>query len=1105
VETKDLKIQFESLTATPLGLFDDKVVRDAKIKKISDWPDHLRFPLNFDGRKVESVVLDELKHSSNPLIITGFTSLDYLIDFVADLSVDKPEKISILLGSEPTPARRTHYRLEKKSLPQEVTDYWLEAGIALWLCHKVLVFIEMLKEKRVETRFIPDPNHKLHAKIFLGDSSASLGSSNFSFTGFRKQLEANARFDADKEPKRYRELKQIAVNYWSLGEGYNEQLIELLNQLLKVVSWEEALARACGELLEGDWAEQYIKSGNFGNGSELWPSQKVGIAQALWMVENVGSVLVADATGSGKTRMGTYLLRAIMDRIWSTGRARKDITVMVSPPNIVKDSWRKEAGACGLPLETLSHGIISRETSTDYNHTLNLIRRAQSLAIDEAHNFLNLQSSRTRSLLGNMADSMVMFTATPINKGVGDLLRIVDLLGADNLEDSALKLFERLEKRSRKNMNYFVTTREERLAMQREVQRFTLRRTKSMLNSMVEQQPDLYCDDRGHTCRYPKHIPKTYQTDESQRDQEIASKIRELAGELKGLVNLRSGIDIPDGLQDRIDDERYIRGRLQGARGLAIYNIMSRLRSSRSALIEHLLGTGEASKRYGIKTKIKAEDTGNVLGSLGDSAGIVHPSSIKDKLPRWLVDPDEHKNQVSDELKIYSKILVLVDELSDRRERAKASKLIELTHSHSLILAFDSCLITLEVLKNYIQQHCKCEVVVATGSNANNRKRVNKLFALGSDAKGVIALCSDAMSEGLNLQQASTVLLLDMPSVIRIAEQRVGRVDRMNSPHKEIEVWWPIDSDAFSLKTDRKFFRRYSEVRDILGSNIDLPEDLVPEEMAAGPSTVTEMVQKLDEIEREGENWDGLYDAFQPVRDLVDPVKGIVPVDVYDQLKKSKARVLSSISLVKSKKAWAFFAIAGVDRGAPKWIYLENLTSKPMSHLEEVATTLRRLLKGNVENRDMDEEASVLIDRFLRHILACEKQLLPRKKQRAIEEMVLIINHYQKLAKEAGEWDKIDWLDKLLGLVETSSYDSERPDLDSVAEAWLDLTRDVWYQKLIKRRRFKPLRLKDIRKDLQQNPFSLDQLKQAFSSIPHAQPLHSRVVSAIVGVPSSSR
>ncbi len=92
---------------------------------------------------------------------------------------------------------------------------------------------------------------------------------------------------------------------------------------------------------------------------------------------------------------------------------------------------------------------------------------------------------------------------------------------------------------------------------------------------------------------------------------------------------------------------------------------------------------------------------------------------------------------------------------------------------------------------------------------------------------------------------------------------------------------------------------------------------------------------------------------------------------------------------------------------------------------------------------------------------------------------------------------------ELLKLVDVSGYELERPDLDSIAEAWLDLTRDVWYQKLIKRRRFKPLRLKDIRKDLQQNPFSMEQLKQAFASIPYAQPLHSRVVSAIVGVPTA--
>jgi len=77
------------------------------------------------------------------------------------------------------------------------------------------------------------------------------------------------------------------------------------------------------------------------------------------MVENVGSVLVADATGSGKTRMGAHLLRSIMDRIWSTGRVRKDITALVCPPKFVKESWEQEAVECGLPLSVLSHGTIA--------------------------------------------------------------------------------------------------------------------------------------------------------------------------------------------------------------------------------------------------------------------------------------------------------------------------------------------------------------------------------------------------------------------------------------------------------------------------------------------------------------------------------------------------------------------------------------------------------------------------------------------------------------------------------------------------------------------------------------------------------------------------
>ena len=135
---------------TPLSLYDDAFVRSAKIRKVTDWPDGQRFPLNFDGKRVEQIVREDLKSSKIPLIITGFTSLDYLIDFVADLPVDSPGKIRILLGSEPTAARRKEYSLKSSSFPQEVVDYWFEIGISLRLCHKIVLFIEMIRSGRIE-------------------------------------------------------------------------------------------------------------------------------------------------------------------------------------------------------------------------------------------------------------------------------------------------------------------------------------------------------------------------------------------------------------------------------------------------------------------------------------------------------------------------------------------------------------------------------------------------------------------------------------------------------------------------------------------------------------------------------------------------------------------------------------------------------------------------------------------------------------------------------------------------------------------------------------------------------------------------------------------
>ena len=84
--------------------------------------------------------------------------------------------------------------------------------------------------------------------------------------------------------------------------------MELLSRLLQVVTWEEALARAIAELLGGKWMKRYPDSFRNLEASDLWPAQKEAIGMTLYVLDNHGSALIADPTGSGKTKAGALTL-----------------------------------------------------------------------------------------------------------------------------------------------------------------------------------------------------------------------------------------------------------------------------------------------------------------------------------------------------------------------------------------------------------------------------------------------------------------------------------------------------------------------------------------------------------------------------------------------------------------------------------------------------------------------------------------------------------------------------------------------------------------------------------------------------------------------------
>lgn len=1059
---------FDLFGSSRAGLIDDPSLI---------WPPASRFPLNLHNRSVKDVVFADLGRSKDALIITGYASLVQIIEFADSIRGNK--KIRILFGNEPVESNKNIYRVKEREMSEEAEAYWLQRGISLYLSGQIVHTIELVRQGIIETRYLPG-GRMLHAKIYVGDTAATLGSSNFSKSGLSLQLEANARFS--QSSKRFKELQSIAENYWQEGKDYSEALIDLLSRLLKIVTWQEALAKACAELLEGEWAQKYLDQ-SYLSDSNLWPSQKQGIAQALYILSNQGSVLIADATGSGKTKLGVHLIGAIQDQILRSNRLRRGKPILVCPP-LVEESWNNEAALTNVALNTVSQGKLST-ASEGRNQTIeDNLRRAQILCIDEGHNFLNTSSNRTKQLLRNIADHVVVFTATPINKGVKDLLKIADLLGADNLQESTVKSFKQML--GFKRIDHGLTLGEEEL-LRAEIQRFTVRRTKSELNRLIEKEPESYRTRDGRICRFPEHKARYYPLKETQEDLAIAVRIGELSEQLHAATYFQKTFQFSKRLERLgFTHQSYLKARLESAKKLAKYEILSSLRSSRIVLAEHIEGTRKACKRFALEKSSKTISDG-VFHRIKEIQDQLPKNKLEVALPTWLTDAKEHLEICRRDYVIYDQILKLLDDLTDNREDAKANHLIKLVRRNSLVIAFDSKPLTLEYLKHTItQKSTDIEVLVASGSSPQGKRQITEAFQLGAKSKNIIALCSDALAEGVNLQAASTMVHLDMPTVIRIAEQRAGRVDRIDSRHAVVDTWWPDDAAEYTLTSDEKFIERYETVETFLGSNMPLPSREVSNR------------QVVSAWEHEEEQWDGIDDAFAPVKSLIEGDKALVNKGVYKHYLSVKEKVFSRVSLVQAAAPWAFFCLSAGVFGAPRWVLFEQVGSDAQLELGEICQRLRQLLVRGVESKDLDKKASGYIEHFSERLNQAERTFLPKKKQRALEQLEDFVDELFESGTATSQ-ESIAHLMAIQRLLKHFELENQ-PDWDEVAARWLDIIRPIWFEKL-QAPRARPLLLKDIRKDLSAHRSELlREILEQFTIFPVIQRPEERIRSCIIGV-----
>jgi SNF2-related domain/Helicase conserved C-terminal domain/PLD-like domain len=1066
------------------------------------WPPQERFPHNFGTQTVGERVVQDLLDSPSPLLITGYAGIEQLLDLFRRYrtSGGRPAPgARLLVGVEPTPRRIAPTPAVSTSFDDEIADYWLGRGVSLLNASTLLATLELIEADGLTVR--SSTGTRVHAKMYVGDRAVTLGSSNFTRPGLEGNLEANARFERAREAERYEEAVRLAENLWDLGTDYTEGFKELLEQLLRKVTWPEALARACAELLEGDWTPS--PRGDDEERATLWPSQEHGIGQALWVLENHGAVLVADATGSGKTRMGAHLLRALQDRNWRMGRARMRFPMVICPA-AVRQLWSEELADAAEAVSVFSQGVLSVRTSGRHEEVTKALRHTRILAVDEAHNFLNRLSQRSRMIYGNVADNVILLTATPINRGAQDLLAIVELLGADNFEEDVLQVVGRLARRGGSKGGPIRDA--ERDKLRTALQEFVVRRTKAEFNRLVDREPGRYINALGQRCRYPEHMPVVYAREDPPGDCQRALAIREKAKSLRGVINFRRTLKMPHFLRvEGWTEERFLTMRLKGASALAGYQVRSRLRSSKVALVEHILGTAEAHRLFGIQG-IKARGSGNILATLERIAGKPPPSALDVELPSWLREPSEHRRVAEEEIEIYRDIQRQTEQMSDHRMDANAEYLLGLLEEHPRVLAFDSHLISLYDLKQRLTVLGAGDVVLATGEGGMKARRAfSKWFSLSATEGGVIGLCSDALAEGLNLQGASAVIHLDLPSVIRVLEQRIGRVDRMDSPHAQIAVHWPEEPRAFQLRSDERLFGRLREVEDLLGSNVPIPAEFETYEAERGDYVdVREIIAAVDK-EEAPDTAITLADAFSRVRGMVSGPEALVSDGVYQAIRASQAQVLSSVAVVPSRgNPWVFLAIGASDRSVPRWVLVEeNGVARVTGTLDTVAEAVRARLAPGPADVPFDEDAGRVLGAALQAAEAHRPALLSRRKQRALEEMEYVLRRYDKAADKAGDRRRGSVIRQILETLETSSSHFS-VDLDQIADWWLRLIRPEWYGYLSRKRVRRPARLRHLRSTLRDQPISTQRLETLRDVEYRTESLDRRVVAAIVGVSSGS-
>ena len=241
------------------------------------------------------------------------------------------------------------------------------------------------------------------------------------------------------------------------------------------------------------------------------------------------------------------------------------------------------------------------------------------------------------------------------------------------------------------------------------------------------------------------------------------------------------------------------------AAALLCYGLVHQWTSSRAALERALqrrrarglaLASAIASGRRPTRAELSA------WTHIGDSLQLAFPEMVAEEALDGAIDHDALRFAINRHVSDVEALLLRLRSSGDPDiERAAALRRIRSSHRGERIIAFCHYEETVNVLRSRLSADTGVAALTAQGARVAggrlSRGDVLRQFTVRVDSfpperaseRIDLLLTTDLLSEGLNLQEASVIIHLDLPWNPARLDQRVGRALRMGSRHEVVTVY----------------------------------------------------------------------------------------------------------------------------------------------------------------------------------------------------------------------------------------------------------------------------------------------------------------------------